>query len=76
MKPGKIAQDIDDELKRERRRKARALRLKKLIDEYKNRREGGINDGKTKNIHYQAVSMQRTHYYKVKLCDIAYPNST
>lgn len=38
MKPGKIAQDIEDELKRERRRKARALRLKKLIDEYKKRR--------------------------------------
>ena len=43
MKPGKIAQDIEDELKRERRRKARALRLKKLIDEYKRRREGAKN---------------------------------
>ena len=41
MKPGKIAQNIDDELKRERRRKARALRLKKMIDEYKKRKEGG-----------------------------------
>ena len=46
MKPGKIAQDIEDELKRERRRKARALRLKKLIDEYKKRKEGG-KDGKS-----------------------------
>ena len=41
MKPGKIAQNIEDELKRERRRKARAIRLKKLIDEYKKRKVGG-----------------------------------
>lgn len=41
MKPGKIAQNIDDELKRERRRKARALRLKKMIDEYKKKK--GVN---------------------------------
>ena len=54
MKPGKIAQDIEDELKRERRRKARAVRLKKLIDEYKKRREGAKNGkerkGTTKDI--------------------------
>lgn len=43
MKPGKIAQDIEDELKKERRRKARALRLKKIHDEYKKRREGAKN---------------------------------
>lgn len=41
MKPGKIARDIEEELKIERRRKAKALRLKKLYDEYKRRREGG-----------------------------------
>ena len=54
MKPGKIAQDIEDELKRERRRKARALKLKKLHDEYKKRKEGVRNakrqEGETKNI--------------------------
>lgn len=45
MKPGKIAQDIEDELRRERRRKARALKLKKLIDEYKKRKKaGGSNE--------------------------------
>ena len=48
MRPGKIAQDIEDELRRERRRKARALRLKKLIDEYKKRREGGKNGNREK----------------------------
>lgn len=48
MKPGKIAQDIEDELKRERRRKASALRLKRLHDEYKKRREGGKNGNREK----------------------------
>ena len=43
MKPGKIAQDIDDELKRERRRKARALRFRKIYEEHKKRKEGGKN---------------------------------
>lgn len=54
MKPGKIAQDIDDELKRERRRKARALKLKKLIDEYKKRKIGennGNNGGVIRDIN-------------------------
>lgn len=41
MKPGKIAQDIDNELKIERRRKARAVRLKKMIEEYKKKK--GVN---------------------------------
>ena len=54
MKPGKIAQDIEDELKRERRRKARAVRLKKMLDEYKKRKEGGKygkeREGATKDI--------------------------
>ena len=45
MKPGKIARDIEDELKKERRRKAKALRLKKLYDEYKKRKKaGGSNE--------------------------------
>ena len=43
MKPGKIAQSIEEELKIERRRKAKALRLKKLPEEYKKRREGAKN---------------------------------
>ena len=54
MKPGKIAQDIEDELRRERRRKVRALKLKKLHDEYKKRKEGAKNgkerEGTTKDI--------------------------
>lgn len=44
MKPGKIAQNIDDELKRERRRKASAVRLKKIADEYKKKKVGGGNE--------------------------------
>ena len=43
MKPGKIAQDIDDELKRERRRKARALRFRKIVEEYKKKKVGEVN---------------------------------
>ena len=43
MMHGKIAQNIEDELRRERRRKAKALRLKKLHEEYKKRREGAKN---------------------------------
>ena len=54
MKPGKIAQDIEDELRRERRSKVRALKLKKLHDEYKKRKEGAKNgkerEGTTKDI--------------------------
>ena len=54
MKPGKIAQIIENELKTERRRKVKALRLKKLYDEYKKRREGGKygneRKGATENI--------------------------
>lgn len=44
MKPGKIARDIEEELKIERRRKAKALRLKKLYDEYKKKKAGGRNE--------------------------------
>lgn len=49
MKPGKIAQDIEDELRRERRRKVRALKLKKLHDEYKKRKEGVSNEHRSNN---------------------------
>ncbi len=48
MKPGKIAQNIDDELKRERRRKARALKFRKIVEEYKKKKEGKKN-GKNKS---------------------------
>ena len=49
MKPGKIAQDIDNELKREQKRKARAVRLKKIEDEYK-KKEGGKYGKRKKRI--------------------------
>ena len=44
MKPGKIAQSIELELKIERMRKAKALKLKKLHDEYKKKKAGGGNE--------------------------------
>ena len=49
MKPGKIARDIEEELKIERRRKAKALKLKKLHEEYKKRREGASNEHRSNN---------------------------
>ena len=44
MKHGKIAQDIDNDLKREQKRKASAVRLKKIADEYKKKKAGGGNE--------------------------------